>query len=1612
MLEEGHIKTTEQDSGPQGRGSGLFKWAGRVLLILMVLLIVVVTLLQFSTVQTWLSAKATKYISEATNTTVTAEKLKVSPFDGIVLQDFSIIDASGDTLVAGDALNVSLRKNLFYLISNQLDLSYIGVKGIKMHIVTSQGDSRSNLTKFIDNLSTNPNKTKKSPFDLNVREIDLSDISIVKDDRNKGVMETITLRGGNVDINYLDLACNDFDINSIVLDRPAFQKTTYEYACHIEDELALEQSGPKTEKPSVGEPLTITLRELAIKEGRFGIANKLLVQEEKYRQYLDYNNFSFENISLLISQLSLRNGTDLMAKLENLSARDHTGFEIRNISSDTIMFDPSTAEFKGLSVDLGKSRLSRYFRMSYADLSAFSDFTNKVILTAHLENSTVRMDDLLHFVKGLSKVPVVMHNRNELIDISGRYYGKVNNLAGREVQIKVGQKLDLAGSFNTRDLTTPDNTVLNIRLDRFNTSIGKIRMLLPAFNPPANFNKLGSIRFTGRFDGYLENFVAYGKMLSDLGTAELDMKLDVTRGTSRANYSGTLDLRNFNLGRWSDNKDLGLVNFRSRVEDGNGLTLNTVNADLLAKVGSLTYKGYDYRDFEIDGKVDKNTFNGIFKINDKNIDFVFEGAAEYLNNKAFLNFKADVKQIDFQALNLSSKALKFHSKMDINLIGSNLNDFTGELSLSGLELLSGDSIYRLESLALASRDLVNGKKQLNLNSDIGTINIEGEYDLPGMVKSIKQIITHNYPYSRKFIKNVTSDAAAQQRFDFSINLSESRNFLALAGLTDSRFRKLNVKGRIDTYKSELSLATDLPFLKIKNDSLSKINMILVSDSKAGDILIHIDSTYAIGRRFNPIDVHTVLKGDTVNFSLATEKLVDSLENFDIRGQFIPVEKGYSLTLADNLLYAMGTRWTIDPRNKVFFGEEFVSFDNLILSDGLRSIEINDINNNKGLAVDIANFDLDILNNIIKFDKMKFGGLTNISARTQNIFIKNPEFTGYLSIPDFSINGDKYGQVYIDVDKPSGMPFRGNVSIGDFIAIQGTYDEKAKIIDSRVKLREAPLSILEYLLKSGIKNTEGTLDSDISFTGPIRNPVLAGEGIVHKGRTTVIITGTTYNFDNQKLRLSNTEIDLDGARIRDENGNEGSVRGGLTHNLFRNFGVNATITGNNVIALNTTREDNPNYYGYGVGQVAAEFKGSFDRMDMKINAVTGPGTRLAIPVGDSELKLEQSFIRFVKKDEKQTSQIKKPSNPGGINIEMNLTITPDAEVSIIFNESKGDIIKGTGRGNMKIDITRQGDFTIFGNYEIEQGQYLFTVALLPVAKPFVVQRGGQISWTGDPVNTTLDITTNYRTRTSAEPFIAEYLTLASPDVQRLAAQNTEVDLQLKLGGTLYKPDIKFNLSFPNLTGDVSNFAESKLRIIRNNELELNGQVLGLIVFNSFLPSNRVADVFGAAGIQSAGINTLSEFLTSQLSLYITSVLNSLVEEGGVISGVDFDLNVRNNNFGIASGNGLVPNEIAVRNTLIFKNNRFSVDIGGNYVLQNQGITINQVLPDFALEFRLTEDQKLKVRLYGKYDLDPISITSLRQKYGLGVAYRTEFGSMLDFEKGLKEKAREVIEQIPN
>ena len=102
----------------------------------------------------------------------------------------------------------------------------------------------------------------------------------------------------------------------------------------------------------------------------------------------------------------------------------------------------------------------------------------------------------------------------------------------------------------------------------------------------------------------------------------------------------------------------------------------------------------------------------------------------------------------------------------------------------------------------------------------------------------------------------------------------------------------------------------------------------------------------------------------------------------------------------------------------------------------------------------------------------------------------------------------------------------------------------------------------------------------------------------------------------------------------------------------------------------------------------------------------------------------------------------------------------------------------------------------------------------------------------------------------------------------------------------------------------------------------------------------------------------------------------------------------------------PDEIEVHFKPRFQNDKWGLDYGTSFVnaTNDLGIT-NYVIHDVALEYFLTDDRRLKLRAYGKWDKDEVQFQN-EQKYGLGVNYRKEFGSLLDFKTDIEEQINKL------
>ena len=142
----------------------------------------------------------------------------------------------------------------------------------------------------------------------------------------------------------------------------------------------------------------------------------------------------------------------------------------------------------------------------------------------------------------------------------------------------------------------------------------------------------------------------------------------------------------------------------------------------------------------------------------------------------------------------------------------------------------------------------------------------------------------------------------------------------------------------------------------------------------------------------------------------------------------------------------------------------------------------------------------------------------------------------------------------------------------------------------------------------------------------------------------------------------------------------------------------------------------------------------------------------------------------------------------------------------------------------------------------------------------------------------------------------------------------------------------------------------------------------------------------------------------------------------LSSIDFELAFANNNFFGDDGEfeaDLMPDEIEVNIRSTLKNDRWGIDFGNNYVIDS-GLSTNNngnisplqnyATQDLTVEYYITEDRRLKLRVYGRNDFDLVLGTAEReQRYGVGISYRKEFGSFKNFKEELNNRIDNAVKK---
>lgn len=375
-----------------------------------------------------------------------------------------------------------------------------------------------------------------------------------------------------------------------------------------------------------------------------------------------------------------------------------------------------------------------------------------------------------------------------------------------------------------------------------------------------------------------------------------------------------------------------------------------------------------------------------------------------------------------------------------------------------------------------------------------------------------------------------------------------------------------------------------------------------------------------------MDLSATLIVDSVRFNIKTPQIQKIAENLSIAGIYT-VENGYNILKFNQSKFDFfDDGWTVNKDNLVKFGKNELYLKNLTATNGRQEVIFNSYGK-QGLEVNVKNFNAAVLDSLLANADLKIIGTGDINLRMDSVFTQqNILLTSHFD--SVNVNGIALGKLNLEANAQSLKSKVGfDLSMGELnkeLHVTGLYtlpqyeafDYPPNYIDLLISSESYPLVIADIFLGEMIKDTRGTFTTNFRIKGKTNQLDLNGTALVQNMGTTIRYLGTRYYVPKHTVRINNNMIDLDGLTLLDERGNIASVSGGIKHNRFKNLNADIEINSDNFLMLKTTEKDNPNYYGTASGRFTGKFKGPFDQLNIEIEATTGNGTDLFLPIGTS------------------------------------------------------------------------------------------------------------------------------------------------------------------------------------------------------------------------------------------------------------------------------------------------------------------------------------------------------------------------------------------------------------
>ncbi|MET4083865.1 hypothetical protein ABIB40_003838 [Pedobacter sp. UYP30] len=511
----------------------------------------IIFVLQFKPVQTYVAQKAASYLSKELNTTVAIKSLYIKPFKSIVLEDLLVLDLQKDTLLSApkflvDIGNFSIKNKVVKINTVQLNSAHLFLKEYK--------DATTNLDFIINYFDTGqatPVKqdSTKKPFDLTFGKLILNNVAF----KYKNYTAKDTAQGKSINFDNAALRNLSGIIEGIDFKNHLFKADIKNLTFRERSGFYLKNLTAQTTVDSNA----IELKNMLLVTDRSRLSNYYQMRFKSYRDFNDYVNKVRMKAIFKNSHLSSRDVAYFAPELETMKLDVDVDGQITGLVNNL--------RAKKLMVKAGKATYIRgdfslrglpHLQSTFMDLDIDLAGTNKKDL-----------DEILGGITGnkANITPAIVEKFGN-VNFNGSFTGFQNNfIAYGEFKTKLGRVVsDVNMKIDKQNIPSYSGNVKTYDFDIGNLidekSLGKISSSLYVQGRGTEVKTLneklrGQVAYLD-FNGYRYHNI---KVDGNFDKKFFKGKLSINDANVKLNFDGGVNL----------NPKLPIFNFNANIQNAN-----------------------------------------------------------------------------------------------------------------------------------------------------------------------------------------------------------------------------------------------------------------------------------------------------------------------------------------------------------------------------------------------------------------------------------------------------------------------------------------------------------------------------------------------------------------------------------------------------------------------------------------------------------------------------------------------------------------------------------------------------------------------------------------------------------------------------------------------------------------------------------------------------------------------------------------------------------------------------------------------------------------------------------------------------------------------------------